>query len=233
VVLEYAAARLIDEVASEIEEGRHTLLIEHGLELATSKDYVRQTQQRLLVAPLLVQLRQRYQAREELEQRLLSLLSGLRERADYAQGYGPANVLTLLRLHRGHLSHLDLSRLALRGLNMQGVAMQDTSLAQAMVRDSLFTEPFDAITALAINAGGDLLATASSRGEIRIWSVDSAAQVLSLRYIWRGHSDIIWTLVFSPDGSELASGSWDGAVRLWRVADTSLRWSAAHTSHVN
>src|SRR5262249_22021986 len=64
-----------------------------------------------------------YQAREELEQRLLALLSQLRERADYAQGYGPANVLALLRLQRGHLRGLDLSRLVLRGVSLQGVKM--------------------------------------------------------------------------------------------------------------
>jgi hypothetical protein len=74
VVLEYATTALIEELAGEIDAGRLVRLIEHGLELATAKDYVRQTQQRLLVAPLLAQLRRRYQAREELERRLLALL---------------------------------------------------------------------------------------------------------------------------------------------------------------
>ncbi len=41
VVLEYATARLIAEAASEIEQGRLARLIEHGLELATAKEYVR------------------------------------------------------------------------------------------------------------------------------------------------------------------------------------------------
>ncbi len=50
VVLEYVTARLITEAASEIEQGHMTRLIEHGLELATSREYVRQTQQRLIVA---------------------------------------------------------------------------------------------------------------------------------------------------------------------------------------
>jgi hypothetical protein len=105
VVLEYATARLIGEAASEIEQGRlspPSRLIEHGLELASSKEYVRQSQQRLLVAPLLAHLRGVYRGREEVEQHLLALLSQLREHADYAQGYGPANALALLREERGH-----------------------------------------------------------------------------------------------------------------------------------
>src|SRR5436853_5451391 len=57
VVLEYATARLIAEAADEIEHAQLAHLIEHGLELATVKEYVRQTQERLLVTPLLAQVR--------------------------------------------------------------------------------------------------------------------------------------------------------------------------------
>src|SRR5207244_5595253 len=50
VVLEYATERFLAEIAREIEQGTLSRLIDHGLELATAKEYVRQTQQRLLVA---------------------------------------------------------------------------------------------------------------------------------------------------------------------------------------
>ena len=48
--------------------------------------------------------------------RLDSLLDELRELPYEAQGYGPANLIALLRVQRGHLSGLDLSRLCLRGV---------------------------------------------------------------------------------------------------------------------
>src|SRR5713101_4567214 len=124
VVLEYATARLIAEVASEIEQRRPVRLIEHGLELATAKEYVRQTQERLLVAPLLAHVRTVYAERDATEGKLLALLDELRTRADDIQGYGPANVLALLREQRGHLRGLDLSQLAIRGAFLQGVEMQ-------------------------------------------------------------------------------------------------------------
>src|SRR6266487_2870763 len=44
-----------------------------------------------------------------------------------AQGYGPANLVALLRLLRGDLRGLDLSHLALRGAYLQGVEMQDST----------------------------------------------------------------------------------------------------------
>jgi len=46
-----------------------------------------------------------------VEVQLLGLLNQLRELADSTQGYGPANLIALLRLQRGHLSGLDLSKL--------------------------------------------------------------------------------------------------------------------------
>ncbi len=67
VVLEYVTTRLIAEVASEIKQQRPRHLIEQGLELAIAKEYVRLTQMRLIVAPLLVQLQSMYQGKAVVE----------------------------------------------------------------------------------------------------------------------------------------------------------------------
>ena len=84
-----------------------------------------------------------YPLRTALEEHLLALLDEQRERADDAQGYGPANLLALLRELRGHLRGLDLSQLSLRGVSLQGVEMQDTTLAGATLHETVFTESFD------------------------------------------------------------------------------------------
>ncbi len=228
VVLEYATARLIAEAASEIEQGNLSRLIEHGLALATAREYVRQTQQRLIVAPILALLRSSYQQRDALEQQLFSLLAHLRTQADYAQGYGPANVLALLLLQRGHLRDLYLSRLALRGVHLQGVEMQDANLAGATLRDSVFTETFDVITALAISPSGQYWAAASGNGEVRLWREEGQ----TLHRVWQAHTDSVWTLAFSPDERLLTSGSFDGSVKLWDVESRALLWSDWQTKEI-
>lgn len=229
VVLEYATARLIAEASDEIREGKLVRLIEHGFELAHAREFVRQTQQRLIVAPILANLRSQYVRHDLLEAKLLAMLAEFAAQAEDAQGYGPANLVTLLRLQRGNLRGLDLSRLTLRGAYLQGVEMQDMSLAGATIHDSIFTETFDAMTAVAISGTGEYWAAASRRGEVLVW----VAQGLSLHRMWRAHADMIWVLTFSPDGRTLASGSWDGAVKLWDVESGALVWSGRHTSHVN
>src|SRR3989440_3585479 len=243
VVLEYATARIVAEVASEIEQGRLSRLVEQGLALATAKEYVRQTQERLIVTPLLAQVQSVYRGRVDLEQHLLGLLEQQRALEDSAQGYGPANVLALLAEQRGHLRGLDLSRLSLRGVYLQGVEMQDTTLAGARLQDCVFTSTFGPIWAVAASPDGQYWAAGGRRGEVWVWK--EAGRMLHL--VWQAHTDIIRALSFSPDGRRLASGGQDGLVKLWDVErgtlsggqagepgrlSHSLLWSGGHTNTI-
>src|SRR5207237_9029559 len=56
VVLEYVTSRLVTTASQEMQQGRLSLLIQQGLSQARAKEYVRQTQERLLLAPLLARL---------------------------------------------------------------------------------------------------------------------------------------------------------------------------------
>src|SRR6266446_216725 len=228
VVLEYATARLIAEASSEIEQGRLVRLIEHGLEQANAKEYVRQTQQRLIVAPLLAQVQSVYLERAAVEEHLLALLDQLRTRADYAQGYGPANLLALLRELRGHLRGLNLSQLAIRGASLQGVEMQDTKLAGATLRETVWTSALDAIWAVATSLNGQYWAAGSGRGEVRVWR--EGGKLLHLA--WQAHTSTVATLAFSPDEGTLATGSWDGAIKLWDLESGTLLWTSLQTNNI-
>src|SRR6266516_4147580 len=229
VVLEYATAQLVAQASGEIKQGQLSRLIEHGLSQAQAREYVRQAQERLLVAPLLARLRSAPQGQADVEEQLCSLLDQLRERSEDAQGYGPANLIALLRMLRGDLRDLDLSRLALRGVNLQGVEMQDAKLSGALIQDSVFTETFDAITALAISSTGHYWAAGSKRGEVRVW--EEGGQTLHL--VWQAHTDMVTALTYSPDGRRLVSGSWDGSVKLWDLESGTLLWTGRHTKSVH
>ncbi|MFL5589912.1 MAG: eIF2A-related protein [Ktedonobacteraceae bacterium] len=244
VVMEYVAARLIAEVTSEIKQGRFSCLVEHGLELAPSKEYVRQTQQRLFVAPILAGLRSSYPLRSALEEQLLALLDRLRERADDAQGYGPANLLALLRELRGHLRGLDLSQLSLRGVYLQGVEMQDTTLSGATLQETAFTGSFDPPWSVSTCSNGHYWAMGSRRGGARVWREDGK----TLDLAWQVHTAAVQAVTFSPDEHTLATGSWDGTIKLWNLENgtlsvvfgqgeqrgqVSLLWLGQHTGSIH
>jgi WD40 repeat protein len=228
VVMEYVTVRLIAEVTDEIKQGRCSRLVEHSLELAPCQEYVRKTQQRLLVVPILTRLRSSYPKRSALEEQLIALLDEFRSWEDSAQGYGPANLLALLRELRGHLRGLDLSQLSLRGAYLQGVEMQDTTLAGALLQETVFTGSFDAPWSVATGSNGLYWAMGSRRGEARVWRDDGN----KLSLTWRAHTAAIQALAFSADEQVLATGSWDGTVKLWNLKSGALLWMGRHTSSI-
>ncbi|MFL5658045.1 MAG: NB-ARC domain-containing protein [Ktedonobacteraceae bacterium] len=228
VVLEYVTSRLVTMASQEIEQGRLSLLLQHGLSQAQAKDYVRETQERLLLAPLQARLQHVYQGRADVEKQLCVLLDQVRPWSSSAQGYGPANLVALLRLLRGDLHGLDLSQLSLRRVYLQGVQMQDATLSGALMRECVFTEAFDASWAVAISRNGQYWAAGSKRGEVRVWEEEGQ----TLHRIWQAHTDIVPTIAFSPDGCTLASGSYDGSIKLWEVASGALLWTGWHTDSI-
>ena len=225
VVLEYVTNRLVAMASEEIQQGQLLRLREHSLSLAQSKEYVRQTQEQLLLAPLLERLQSVYLGRLEVEEQLRAVLDTLREQAEEAQGYGPANLMALLLQLRGDLRGLDLSHLVLRRASLQGVELQDANLSGTLMRECVFSEPFDGITAVAISRSGQYWAAISRRGEVRVWR--EAGQIL--HRVWQAHTDNTFALAFSPDEHTLASGSHDGSVKLWDVESGTLLWSGWYT----
>jgi WD40 repeat protein/transcriptional regulator with XRE-family HTH domain len=228
VVLEFVTDRLVSTASQEIQQGRLRRLREYGLSQAQAKEYVRQTQERLLLAPVLASLQRVYPGRAEMEGRLRTLLDEVRGRPQEAQGYGPANLVALLRVLRGNLRGLDLSRLALRGVFLQGTDMQDTTLSNTVIQDSVFTERFDVSLRVAISSTGAYWVAASRGGEIRVWEEGG----LIVRQVWRAHTDMVWALTFSPDGRTLASGSSSGSVKLWDITSGALLWAAWLTKNI-
>src|SRR6266487_3010733 len=229
VVLEDVTGRLVRTASQEIVQERLQLLREQSLSQAQAKDYVRQTQERLLLAPLLARLQSSVPGHVEVEPRLRSLLSEVRERTLAVQGYGPANLVALLRLLRGDLRGLDLSHLALRGAYLQGVEMQDTTLAGARLYECVLTEAFDAITAVAISPSGQYWATGGRQGRVRVWRENGHTLHLALQ----AHTDAVWAIAFSPDERTLSSGSLDGSVKLWEVESGIVLWSGWQTMGID
>jgi WD40 repeat protein len=213
VVLEYVTERLVAALAQEIETGEPALLVSHAMVQATSKDYVRRSQERLIAQPLLEGVVAQGGSADGAERRLVELVQGWRGRPPAEQGFGPGNVVNLLRLLRGDLRGLDLSRLALQQAYLQGVEAQDASLAGTHLTEAVLAEAFDYPVAIALSADGAFLAAGMPTGEVRLWRAADRTPLLAVQ----AHTGGAWGLAFSGDGRLLASGGDDGTVKLWEV----------------
>ncbi len=222
VVLEYATTRLIEAAVSEIERGHLHLLINHALELANGKEYIREAQVRLIVAPILARLRNLDPEPDALQARLTALFDPLRGRSEEFQGYAPANLLALLRALRGDLSELDLHQLSVREASLDGVNMHDTNLTEATLHNARFTEATDAIWSMTFSKQGTYWAGGDRQGQVQLWLYTERR----LQLTWRAHHSVVAAVALSSDEQYLATASWDGTIKIWTVANGTLLWTS-------
>jgi WD40 repeat protein/DNA-binding XRE family transcriptional regulator len=209
VVLEYVTDRLVEAVLGEITSDQPVLLVEQALIQAQARDYVRQTQEHLIGRSILERLKA-HRSRDETEQRLLALLNGWRGRTASEQGYGPGNVVNLLRLQQGCLRGLDLSRLALRQAYLAEVDAQDASLADSHLAETVLAEAFSFPSSVALSGDSALLAVGTSTGPVWLWRARDRTLLATLE----DHTSPVIDLALSTDGRLVASGHGDGTVRV-------------------
>jgi DNA-binding beta-propeller fold protein YncE len=212
-VLGYVTDRLVDRCADEIQRGELVLLATHPIVKAQAKDYVRQSQERLIAEPLLARLLAAYGSRRAVEQRLMTVLDQVRRTPKDEHRGAPGNLVNLLRLLRGDLRGVDLSGLEIHQVYLQEVVAQDASLQNSHLSEAVLGEAFNYPTCVALSADGTILASGVATGEVCVWRVADRALVATLR----GHASLVQGVALNADGRLVASASNDGSVRLWEA----------------
>jgi WD40 repeat protein len=211
VVLEYVTNRLVSTASREIRDGDLALLRTHVLSKAQSKNYVRQSQERLLVMPILDRLVATYGSTEHVERRLVELLGERRSRnrRDYAAG----NMITLLHLLRGTLRGLDLSHLFIRQAYLQEVDAQDASLEGSELFECALADAFDSCRSVTFSPDGRYLAAGTFNGEVCVWRLADRTRIVATQ----AHQGAVMGIDWAHDGQLLATGGGIGTVKLWKV----------------
>lgn len=213
VVMEYVSEKLIEQICLEITSQELDLFKSHALIKATAKDYVRQTQVRLILVAIAHRLIDQLGNQKSLKFYLNQILAQLQQKPPLPANYAAGNLLNLLCHLQADLTGYDFSHLTIWQADLQNVSLPEVNFTGADLSRSVFAELFSGIITLAFSPDGTLLAIGDSRCEAQIWEVASGKQLMTLR----GHQSWIWSLVFSPDAQRLVSGSDDYAVKLWNV----------------
>ncbi|MEM6432983.1 MAG: NB-ARC domain-containing protein [Cyanobacteria bacterium P01_D01_bin.115] len=213
VVMEYLVERLRVQMQQEIVSQSPNLLISHALVKNQAKEYVKTSQQRVLVDPLgralLDELGSLAALADQLQQLTDLLRSGWADRAGYAAG----NILYLLQQCGLELQNYDLSQLPLRQVDLQMTALPGVNLQGALLDKTVFANNLDYYASVAISPNQQFIAVGGTEGDIVLWDFPE----MKSHQVLRGH--VHWTvwLTFSPDGQLLASAGFDHMIKIWDV----------------
>lgn len=230
VIMEYATDYLVDQVYQEIMTQSLSILRSHTLIKAQAKDYVRESQIRLVLKPIAERLRAAL-GQEGVEDRLGKILATLRQVRPDHSGYAAGNVLNLLVQLKSDLSQFDFSHLTVRQAYLSGVALRDVNFSGTEFVKTVFTETFGGILSLAFSPDGQLLAAGTTKGEVRLWQAVTGQPL----FTYEGHTNWVQSVAFSPDSQLLASGSTDQTIRLWDARTSTghcLKVLSGHASEI-
>ncbi|MFQ4136901.1 NB-ARC domain-containing protein [Nodosilinea sp. PGN35] len=208
VVMEYITDWLVVQISQAIlapPTAAVSPLHTHALVLAQAQDYIRASQTRLILQPVLQRLRLRP---DELAGRLRHHLATWRGQglASYACG----NLINLLHQAEIPLAGWDFSHQTIWQAYLQDSTLHHTNFAQADLARSVFKDTFSQVLAIAFSPDGQLLAASDVSYEIHLWRVSDAQPVLTLH----AQDGWCWAVAFSPNNQTLASSA-NGTIDLW------------------
>lgn len=217
VVMEYAARTLLDRVCDEIINGLPvllppaSLLQSQALLKAQSKDYVRDSQIRLMLEPFVMRLLSAFGSQKEIVYQLNQILRRLQTESPCQPGYAGGNLFNLLRYLQIDLSRYDFSYLSVWQADLREINLHWVNFSHADLSKSLLTQPFGSIFAVAFSPDSQLVATGDSNNVVSLWQVSDGQS----EAILSGHRAWVRAIAWSPNGQQLASGAEDHSIRLW------------------
>ncbi|MBE9160390.1 WD40 repeat domain-containing protein [Nodosilinea sp. LEGE 06152] len=220
VVMEYVTERLIDQISDEIiampqvSPAEGLLIDRYALVKATAKEYIRDSQTRLILQPIAQNLCARFNSTAALDRQMRQLLALLRQTFTQSYSYGVGNLLNLMQYLKLDLTGYDFSRLTIRQAGLQKTPLHRVNLAHANLIACRFAEPVPHPNALIASANGDFIAMGGEDGMVQVWQASTGLPV----FIMQAHSTYIFALAFSPDGQVMVSGSMDTGVKFWDMA---------------
>ncbi len=166
LVIEYLTDRLVEQVVQEIESGHPNFLHRFALLHTQASEIIRQSQVRLVLAPITERLQATLGAAGAADV-LRRLLDTLHDATPLSPGYAGGNVLNLM-LHMGiDLTGADFSRLSIWQAYLQGTRLPAVSFAGADFSRCTFTDTSNVITSVAFSPDGRFIAAGSADNMIR------------------------------------------------------------------
>lgn len=212
VLIEYLTEKAIARISQELELGQLQLFNSHALIKASAKDYVKDSQVRLILQPIIDRWNDLgLELQNSLENRLSQLLNNFNRQIP---GYTAGNLINLMRYGGIDLSEYDFSGMAIWQADLQDLNLRKVNFAGCKFANSSLNQDFGGVQTIAFSPKQNVFAVGDSVGGIRLFRLEDRQPYLYLE----GHGKdlmLVTDLAFSPDGKMLASSSIDCTVKVW------------------
>jgi WD40 repeat protein/DNA-binding SARP family transcriptional activator len=232
VVIEYLTDQLVEQICQEVAADKLTggpddqtiplwALNRFALLKATSKEYVRASQERLILQPILKQLRSKLSQRGLIE-KIRRLLTMVRTHAPMLPGYAAGNLLNLLLQLDIDMRGYDFSHLNIWQANLQMKQLPEVNFRGANFAHARFTYLFGEIYTLQFDGNGQVLVAGTVKGNLYVWGTPETTADGRLLHEYQSVGANAHIATFDRNGRLLASGHIDHQVRLWDVTQGRL-----------
>ncbi len=209
VVMEYITEKILDRSATELDRPDLQLFATHTLLKATAKDYIRDIQKRLIVAPLLDRWLDQFQSPAAIVKLLNDRLNQLRHSTQ--TGYGAGNLLNLLCHLKADLTGADFSALTVRQAYFRDTPLHQVNFADSTQIQSVFAEAITDNFGISISPDGKLAAMVGATGRLSVYQIETG----EWSYFRQAHSGWTFAITFSHDGRTIFTGGFDQTIHQW------------------
>lgn len=209
VVMEYMIERLIEQILWELQSEQIIYLNRYALIKSQAKDFILESQNRVILQPIIQRLGDRYRLQGELEKKFHKFLYQIKQTST---GYAGGNLINLCHHLDLNLADYDFSQMTIWQGHLQDANLQNVNFSGSDLSRSVFAQTLGNSLVVALGPMGKL-ATGDGTGRIVLWNVEDGQQLL----ICQGRVRQVRAIAFSPNGTLIASGSNDQAVRIWQV----------------
>jgi WD40 repeat protein len=219
VVMEYVTDNLIERICheivniSELTHSPFVFLKSYALIKATAKDYIRESQIRLILEPVVRNTISLIGSREAFVERLNKIILQSRLQAIQYVGYEIGNIINLMTQLKVDLTDSNFSNFTIRQAYLKDKNLHNCDFDRTDFKQCAFAETFGSISSIAFSPDSKLLATGDSNGEIQVWQVPDGRKLLTIK----AHSHCVWFVAFSPVNRILASCADDRVIKLWDI----------------
>lgn len=215
VVMEFVTDNFIGQIYQELISTEFNLFASYALIKTTSKDFIQETQKRLILEPITRLLSNTFVSPQTLERQIQKIINQLRTRENLNQdfAYCAGNLINLCIYLQIDLTGYDFSYLKIYHADLKYVNLHHCNFIGANFAQTSFAQTLGGIVQLAYSPDGEFLATGDTHGRIQIWQIQDA-QVYAT---FLGHRNWVWSLAWSPDSKIIASGGEDDQVKFWEI----------------